>query len=45
MSERRKTEVDLKPLNNLAKIIEKSFQQNVKPSPIPEIKKPQPRPT
>jgi hypothetical protein len=45
MSERRKPEIDLKPLNELAKVIQDSFNQNVKPPPIPEIKKPQPRPS
>jgi hypothetical protein len=45
MSERRKPEIDLKPLTDLAKIIQDSFNQNVKPLPMPETKKPQPRPT
>jgi len=45
MSEIRKTEVDLKPLNDLAKLIEQSFSQSVKPTPPPPPKPPKPRPT
>jgi hypothetical protein len=45
MSERRKPEIDLKPLSDLTKLIEKSFSENIKPTPPPPIKKPQPRPT
>jgi len=32
-SESRKLEIDLKPLNDLAKLIEKSFNEAVKPTP------------
>jgi hypothetical protein len=45
MSERRKPEIDLKPLSDLTKLIEKSFSENIKPPPAPEINKPQPKST
>jgi len=40
MSETKKPQVDLKPLNDLAKLIEKSFNEAVKPTPPPPPKKP-----